>query len=567
MIPWHSVLVIGGILITIAGFITAVVLVARSFRSTCPSGQTYNKDQKKCVPICKDGQQYDPNPAIAGCRDTCDPDAGHFSYHDKKCITCKPYQAWNVQTEQCIEGLNPCKSPFDNCTMNFQVDSKGDVPDTACGWNAPTCNTKTKICGGDPVPVQQQGTSAKYSTKPECSGVGTCTKDDNGNPTGCVCPKVPDSVAEIDKLVASEIEKDPNFLNTPFGKACFGKKRYLSWAGGWWMSQDDDAQNLAQFSLWPTNINSAYPILAQYNGDYTDFQNPWSFTGKVCEIPGTDNQGALDFAHKKCTFPLPLNQGQAFPDPSDGVQCGNRDRVVDPLHKTPGTDKQVIGTRFCASPNPSEGNCWNPGSCTSCCQYQYNWSTTISGDDDIRHLGCPTWNAEENSSPEENPNSNGGVWLSLQSPTGPGTWTTSNRGWAHPSYLPNWTPCLTGPENPSGAGNEHCASKQVLGGQICLGNPADGSPPDPKAKSFQSWCGCYSDKDCHNGLTCNTTTKQCVCKTNKDCSSATGDNGYICKGYIDPTKLIDNDSTSDTYNPGKCIKESPVVPIMSSSPS
>ena len=234
MIPWHTILVIGGILITIGGFIAIIVVIARNFSTVCPSGQTYNTDQKKCVEACGDNQMYDPNKAIPGCRDKCNGPNQHFSYRDNKCVTCQPYEAWNIKTEHCIGGLNPCLSPFDKCMHDFKVVDE-DVPADACGWNAPVCmnNTSTTpgTCSGPPVPEKKQGTSAKYSDKPACSGKGTCAEDENGKPTGCVCDNVPDTISEIDKLVAARIDRNPEFMSTEFGKACYGKKRYFILAG------------------------------------------------------------------------------------------------------------------------------------------------------------------------------------------------------------------------------------------------------------------------------------------------------------------------------------------------
>ena len=348
------------------------------------------------------------------------------------------------------------------------------------------------------------------------------------------------------------------------------KNDILSWLEGKWFVPDDTNPVInIHSSEWATNMNSAYPVLKQYNGDFTDFQKPWSSTGKLCETVSTENKKALDTAHESCLFPTPLHKYNAFPDPSTNLQCGNRDRVKYPLWlcaakggscPNSGNDTQVIGTLFCSSPN-IEQNDWtcasdNNKGCTSCCQYQYNF--WYSNPDGLSGLGCPSWKADDGTStPVLNPNSNGGVWWSDQTQTrdGSGEWQTTGRGNAHPSFLPKWAPCLTGKDNNDFAGNGFCSIHPLSGGQKCLGNPVDGNPTSD-TKSFQSWCGCYVDSDCRSPLTCDKTTKQCVCSSDKECANATG-GGYVCKGSIKPENKVVNDSTDTKYNPGACVKISP----------
>ena len=76
------------IVLIIAAFGGIIYGITKMFQSTCPTGSTYNKEQKKCIKDCVSGTQYDSH--YMKCIPICDPGTNYFPGHDDQCYACKP---------------------------------------------------------------------------------------------------------------------------------------------------------------------------------------------------------------------------------------------------------------------------------------------------------------------------------------------------------------------------------------------------------------------------------------------------------------------------------------------
>ena len=602
------------IALIIAAFGGIIYVITKMFQSTCPSGQTW-VNGRGCVTPCSSGQTYDWK--AGGCRPLCNGKNQFFSYNDKKCYTCKSDESWNSISQKCIPGLNPCRAPFNKCVQDFAVDEHGKVPPDACGYNAPKCiitKGTTGVCQGSAE--NSKGTPPKYDLSiPECHGHGECV--DEGDGPACVCFNVPDTIPEIDALVANKIEEDPDFLNTRYGKACFGKKRYLTWKvgtfHGLYNGITPEAIPLGSdlfFSCWPSFQNSSnkcqpdqfldhdghgelktiFPVLSQYNGDSTDF-SVWKYSNDgLCKKPITGPDTEVDGARQEtltsCRMTCPLGDGG--PDggsPPHGAPhdvtadnpCGNRDRFespqLDPSNPGP------ISTRYCAnSPapiNPKTGGQY-PGYCSqdwcspeyasgnwgcpSCCGYQIEWNQDPGK---LPSLGCAGGTIGGSVGPElPHPSSNGGLWYQPQEggETGQGEIPGINHGQTNANFLPKWNPCQNTSINKDG--DKYCsdgiksatsAGNQTQGA-VCIGSTAK----DDGTTGAVGWCGCETDEHCRYGV-CNTSTKQCYCTNNDQCSSM-GKYG-ACMGSVDWTK---DHTGAGGNNPGQCVVTEAPMPNSSS---
>ena len=68
------------IVLAILGFGAIIVVTALLFRQKCISGMIWNEEQKKCVPVCKDGEKYYAS------LDKCSKCAPGLELHDGKCL-------------------------------------------------------------------------------------------------------------------------------------------------------------------------------------------------------------------------------------------------------------------------------------------------------------------------------------------------------------------------------------------------------------------------------------------------------------------------------------------------
>ena len=142
------------LVILVAGFIGLIVFIVTQFKSSCPAGQIYDNDQKKCRKACP-GQFYDPD--SDSCQDcqsgyemvdgTCEPMCDPIKQErvgdecKQKCIPglesrCGNGDCYDLQTSKCDANGVICAS--DNCCLLGT-----DTEQCTCCTGGTYCNTKS----------------------------------------------------------------------------------------------------------------------------------------------------------------------------------------------------------------------------------------------------------------------------------------------------------------------------------------------------------------------------------------------------------------------------------------
>jgi len=174
--------IVGIIFALIFGVI--IIKVAKTFESTCPSGEVLNDKYNKCVPICENLKTYDPSTnKCVDCQDGL-----IYSNKDGKCIKVPTGYVPNPSKNMCElvnfddtttkctgDGwLNTCPSTLDLCKEVLNEKMKpvlytGFITEYKNKTNTNNANIK----------------SLSYSNNAICSGKGTLNTDENG--ATCTC--------------------------------------------------------------------------------------------------------------------------------------------------------------------------------------------------------------------------------------------------------------------------------------------------------------------------------------------------------------------------------------------
>ena len=129
------------LIIIIVAFFTAIYIIATVFATKCPSGQHFDKDQKKCILTCDDDEVY--NQSTNSCRPICKENEV-WSDSLGICKDCGAGSSWNETSQECLIfcGSDGECTPGQSC-INGQC------------CNYPACKTKDgdkccETCNPDP---------------------------------------------------------------------------------------------------------------------------------------------------------------------------------------------------------------------------------------------------------------------------------------------------------------------------------------------------------------------------------------------------------------------------------
>lgn len=159
------------LLIILAAFGGIIFAISFAFATKCPTGQTYDKDQQKCVKTCEEGEEvYDTD--TNDCRPLCG-DNEVWSRSTNKCQKCPVGSTWNENSQECllycndttqctteqscVEGkccnYKPCKTiAGDKCCQTCTPDTQNIGYSTCCApENTCVVDGKTKCCPGGQI--------------------------------------------------------------------------------------------------------------------------------------------------------------------------------------------------------------------------------------------------------------------------------------------------------------------------------------------------------------------------------------------------------------------------------
>ena len=201
------------LLIILVAFGGIIFAISFAFATKCPTGQTYDKDQQKCIKTCIEGKEvYDTD--TNDCRPLCG-DNEVWSRSTNKCQKCPVGSTWNENSQECllycsdttqcttqqscVEGkccnYKPCKTiAGDKCCQTCTPDTQNTGYSTCCPPEKTYVeNGQTKCCPGGQI--SKNGTECADP----CGPIGSnklC-----GSNTECITIKNVDSV------------KNPNIFN------------------------------------------------------------------------------------------------------------------------------------------------------------------------------------------------------------------------------------------------------------------------------------------------------------------------------------------------------------------
>lgn len=154
------------LLVILAGFAGIIFAISFAFATKCPTGQTFDKDQQKCIKTCTEGEEvYDAD--INDCRPICDENSV-WSRSLNTCKECPTGSSWNETSQECllyctdttqcttdqscVEGkccsYKPCKTLVgDKCCQTCTPDSQNTGYSTCCPPEKTYVeNGQTKCC-------------------------------------------------------------------------------------------------------------------------------------------------------------------------------------------------------------------------------------------------------------------------------------------------------------------------------------------------------------------------------------------------------------------------------------
>ncbi len=161
------------LVIIILAFCAAIYIIATVFATKCPSGQHFDKDQKKCILTCDDDEVY--NQSTNSCRPIC---KGNEVWSDSLgiCKDCGAGSSWNETSQEC---LISCGSDGE-CTPGQSC-----INGQCCNYTA--CKTKDgdkccETCTADPD-------NTGYSL---CCAANKIYKDASGKTACCSAGQISD---------------------------------------------------------------------------------------------------------------------------------------------------------------------------------------------------------------------------------------------------------------------------------------------------------------------------------------------------------------------------------------
>lgn len=197
------------LLIILAVFGGIIFAISFAFATKCPTGQTYDKDQQKCIKTCTEGEEvYDTD--TNDCRPLCR-DNEVWSRSTNKCQKCPVGSTWNENSQECLLyctdttqctteqscveekccNYKPCKTIVgDKCCQTCTPDSQNTGYSTCCPPEKTyVVDGQTKCCPGGQIskngtecvdPCGPAGSNKLCSSNTECVTIKNV--DPNLNP-------------------------------------------------------------------------------------------------------------------------------------------------------------------------------------------------------------------------------------------------------------------------------------------------------------------------------------------------------------------------------------------------